>query len=262
MTLHICTSKMFQRASRLVLFATNEYRTYFCPLSYKHSFVRQSALQGKRTQLTWYMQRSLSGYSSPFYTPTSLCRNLCTQPRDQLYSSLEAVKQHVTVVPVEQWGVKFDLGVVVVGDPTHPVALCSHGVPGGSEDFLNLVPALLDMGLRVVLPTYPGFKLSPLPEKDIFRLTHSTVEKADFLRRVCTHLQINRVDLVIAHSQGTAAAYKFCAEENVEVCCFPFPMWICTSANCSAILDVTDIRSIPQESCLPANFLETPRAPV
>lgn len=153
--LDIWTPKMIQRALRL-LFVTNVQRTYSCPLSYTHSCVRQSVIQRTRKQFTWHRHRPLSVYLPPSYTSWLLCRSLCTQPEDQLYSSLEAVKQHVTYVPSEQCGLKFDLGVVVLGDPTHPVALCSHGVPGGSEDFLNLVPALLSMGLRIVIPTYPG----------------------------------------------------------------------------------------------------------
>ncbi|XP_046364882.2 uncharacterized protein LOC124141047 [Haliotis rufescens] len=81
-----------------------------------------------------------------------------------------------------------------------PTVLGLHSTPGSHEDLGPLLQPFVKLGCRVIAPNFPGFDYTEgiiSPYNDVF--THSTDEKAEFVRDFLHNMGVESVDLVIGH---------------------------------------------------------------
>ncbi|XP_046573829.1 uncharacterized protein LOC124281858 [Haliotis rubra] len=84
-----------------------------------------------------------------------------------------------------------------------PTVLGLHSSPGSHKDLAPLLEPFVKLGCRVIAPNFPGFDYTEgiiAPYNDVF--THSTDEKAEFIRDFLNNLGVESVDLVIGHGSA------------------------------------------------------------
>ncbi|KAK6973846.1 hypothetical protein BgiMline_025084 [Biomphalaria glabrata] len=99
----------------------------------------------------------------------------------------------------------------------NPVVVAVHGMPGTGQDFTSLANSLHSKGIRLVAPTSLGMEKSPVDMKQLKEVDFSTMGRTKALKHVLNALDINRVDLVMAHSAGAWTLYEVGAKwDNVD----------------------------------------------
>lgn len=90
-----------------------------------------------------------------------------------------------------------------------PLVVSLHNTPGSFQELRPILEAFVKAGCRVLSPAFPGLGLTEGVTKgynDIF--THSTNEKADFIRDFLQTLGVEQVDLLISHGSGCYPAMR------------------------------------------------------
>lgn len=94
-------------------------------------------------------------------------------------------------------------------NPAVPLVVGLHSTPGSFYDLQPVLEAFVKAGCRVVAPAFPGLGYTGGLQKqhdDVF--THSTDEKAEFVRDFLLNLGIKKADLLIAHGAAGYTALR------------------------------------------------------
>lgn len=92
-----------------------------------------------------------------------------------------------------------------------PTVLLLHGAPGSYRDFAQLVPFLDKNGINVISPLWPDLQLS----YRIGTFWHSAEEKTHLLKDFLRAINVNKADLVIAHSSAIYPTLNLFTRENM-----------------------------------------------
>ncbi|KAL8614199.1 hypothetical protein ACOMHN_026416 [Nucella lapillus] len=98
---------------------------------------------------------------------------------------------------------------------TVPLVVSLHSTPGSFFDMQPILEAFVKSGCRVLAPAFPGTGVTEgvvHSYNDVF--THSTSEKAEFVRDFLLALDVNKVDLLIGHGCGCYPAMRLTAGKD------------------------------------------------
>jgi pimeloyl-ACP methyl ester carboxylesterase len=102
------------------------------------------------------------------------------------------------------------------GDPASPTILLLHGLPGSSQEYANLIPALADQ-FHLVAPDYIGFGRSEAPPPGVFRYTFEAI--TDHVEALCEALKLETYQLYM-HDCGGPVGFRLFGRDPTKVTAF------------------------------------------
>ncbi|XP_076472171.1 uncharacterized protein LOC143301632 [Babylonia areolata] len=102
-------------------------------------------------------------------------------------------------------------------NPAMPLVVSLHNTPGSNHDLTPVLQAFAKSGCRVLAPAFPGTGHTEgilAAYSDVF--SHSTSEKAEFVRDFLAALDVKKVDLLIGHGSGCYPAMRLTAGKDTS----------------------------------------------
>jgi pimeloyl-ACP methyl ester carboxylesterase len=99
------------------------------------------------------------------------------------------------------------------GEPASPTILMLHGLPGSSQEYDKLIPALADH-FHLVAPDYIGFGRSEAPSPEIFRYTFEAI--TDHVEGLCEILGLDAYRLYM-HDCGGPVGFRLFSRDPSKI---------------------------------------------
>ncbi|XP_072017542.1 uncharacterized protein [Amphiura filiformis] len=120
----------------------------------------------------------------------------------------------VQSISVEALGTEFEVFYAEAGPPSGAVVIGIHGAPCTHNAFRGMAAPLVAAGYRVIIPNLPGNGVTDVDKKHIYNYT--TPHKAAVVKGLIQALQIERVDMIFAHSMGGHVAARIASDPSSD----------------------------------------------